>query len=730
MVVHGQSLRGKSSDELQRMLRAGKADSNRILVLLELGRTYLRQHHSDKKEQTMDTAISIFHRAMLLSDSLRQDSLKNESILLTGEAWFFRYKEQEGKKLFFKVADTYRIRGDLDKEASAWLRLGRKMNWFDGSQCEAIDYFEKSIYLYHLASSHEHEVNARQFFAEYLFKINRFSQAEQQLLTAIEQAKLTGVKKVASVYFLLSAINRYQAAFDKSLLYATKCIEAVKAEADTVSADQYYGELALVYDELNRVEESATWYHNALNKRVEGNGDPVDIFRTAGFLIRQWKKMGKSAEALQLMNNLVVTCPARSLMAKATIAQNFAYCFEGLQKYKEAEKYFLEMELAYRNTHVQDEFVAIGNMDIARFYQNRHEFGKMHTYLDSAMQYQPIMPLSNKRELFHLLFTADSALGNYQAAVNNLRTYQVLNDSISNERKSRQIEYLAMQFQTTEKEQSIILLEKEKKLQQTRLEKEQHTRSWILGAVVLMLVIIALLINYLLLKQRTNSKLTAQQNEIEKKNETLQHLVEEKEWLVREIHHRVKNNFHIVQGLLGTQSGYLKSEEAINALTDSRHRIQAMSIMHQKLYQSEDLSSINTAEYVHEIISHLRSSFHTRQSIQFKLDIDAIQLDSSYCIPIGLILNEAITNAIKYAFPDERPGQISISLKHNHTHAIVNISDNGIGLPAGFNIDDPNTMGMRLMNGLAQDLEGELKITNDHGTTITLEFAYDGMAVR
>ncbi|MCG2613473.1 sensor histidine kinase [Terrimonas sp. NA20] len=726
--VHGQSARVRSADELRRMLRDSRPDSNRILLLHDLGRIYLRQNHSDHKEQTMDTAIEIFNRAALLSDSIHADHFRNESMLLAGQAWFLKDNEREGKRLFFEVADTLHAQGLFEKEARVWLKLGRTMNWFTGGDCETVDYFEKSISLYKLANNREKAADARQFLAEYLFKLNRSAEAEDELLKAIGEAKQAGHRKVSGMYFLLSVINRYRAAFDKSLLYATKCIEIAKAEGDSVFADLYYGELALVYDELDRVDESAFWYQNALNKRVERKGDAVDIFRTAGFLIRQWKKSGKSAQALELMNRLVKICPANSLMAKATIAQNFANCFDGLARYSEAERYYLEMIRDYRKTQVLDEFVAIGSMDIARFYQKRHEFGRMHAYLDSAMIYQPILAVSKKRELFHLLFTADSALGNYQAAMHALRTYQTLNDSISNERKSRQIEYLNMQFNIAEKEQSIILLEKEKKLQQNKLEKEQHTRSWILGAVVLMVVIIGLLINYLLLKQRTNKTLTSQQNEIEKKNETLQHLVEEKEWLVREIHHRVKNNFHIVQGLLGTQSGYLKSGEAINALTDSRHRIQAMSIMHQKLYQSENLSSVNTAEYVHEIISHLRSSFQTRQSIQFQLDVDAIQLDTSYCIPIGLILNETITNSIKYAFPDGQPGQISITLKHNHTHVVVNISDNGAGLPAGFNINNPDTMGMRLINGLTQDLDGEVKIVSDQGTTVTLEFAYDTKA--
>lgn len=706
------------------MISESRADSNRILLLFALGRNYLKQIHSDHKQQTMDTAIGIFLQAMLLSDTLQHRNYYLQSLLLQGEAWFVKDNEREGKNIFFKVADTYRDSRELEQEAATYLRLARNINWFHGSECEIPDYFQKSIYLFHLASKPEQEGKALQFYGEFFLKQGKYPAAEEQLLKAIDLLQKAGVKKVADTYFLLSAMNRYQAAFDKSLFYATKCIETVNAENDTTYLDLYYGELGLVYDELNRVEESAAWYQKALNKRVDRNGDPVDIFRTAAFLIRQWKKTGKSKQALDLMNELVEKFPPRSSLARAAVAQDFALCLDGLQRYGEAERRLLEMTRQYHASNIKDEFVMFGMMDLARFYLQQHEFEKGRLYLDSVKRSPKVTPMSVGKDLYHLMFIADSALGNYKAAIDDLHTYQFLSDSIYNERKSRQIEFLTMQFRTAEKEQSIILLEKEKKIQQNQLEKEQHTRSWILGAVALMLVIIGLLTNYLLLKQKTNKKLTAQQNEIEKKNEALQRLVEEKEWLVKEIHHRVKNNFHIVQGLLGTQSRYLKSEEAINALADSRHRIQAMSIMHQKLYQSEDMSSVNISEYIHELISHLRSSFHTRQSIQFRLDIDPVQLNASYCIPIGLILNEAITNSIKYAFPDERAGQVSISLKRDQTSIVVTISDNGIGLPAGFDINNPHTMGLRLMNGLSQDLEGELRIINDKGATIIVEFEY------
>ncbi|HEX6432412.1 MAG TPA: sensor histidine kinase, partial [Niastella sp.] len=361
-----------------------------------------------------------------------------------------------------------------------------------------------------------------------------------------------------------------------------------------------------------------------------------------------------------------------------------------------------------------------------RFYLQRGQFKKAHTYLDSALVNRADDRLIDQSELFKMLFTADSALGNYSAAIKNLQHYQFLNDSLYNERKSRQIEELTIQYETEKKEQSIRLLEKDKRLQQIELTQMKNTKSWILGVAILLIVMVGLLINYSRLKQRTNKKLQVQQKQIEKKNNSLQHLVAEKEWLVKEIHHRVKNNFHIVMGLLGTQSAYLQGAEAKEAVRESRQRIQAMSLVHQKLYQSDNLSAINMPDYIHELVDFLKDSFHTGYKVQFNLQIDPVKLHVSHCIPLGLILNEAITNSLKHAFPDKIEGIITISLKRTlQNHFLLSIKDNGVGLPAAFDSNNQASMGMKLMRGLSGDIDATFQVNNNNGTEIVLDFIGD-----
>ena len=179
----------------------------------------------------------------------------------------------------------------------------------------------------------------------------------------------------------------------------------------------------------------------------------------------------------------------------------------------------------------------------------------------------------------------------------------------------------------------------------------------------------------------------------------------------------------MVVGLLASQTEFLKNEEAVQAINNSQNRIQAMSLIHQKLYQSESLSIIDMPSYIFELTEYLKDSFEIRNTIRIILDIDSFNLPLSHSIPIGLIFNEAVTNAIKYAFPNHQNAIITISLKKigNQNYRLI-IHDNGVGLPADFDPYNNPSLGVKLMHGLAADIEGKFLITNLNGTKITLEF--------
>ncbi len=303
----------------------------------------------------------------------------------------------------------------------------------------------------------------------------------------------------------------------------------------------------------------------------------------------------------------------------------------------------------------------------------------------------------------------DSAAGNYLSAIQHLRTYNILNDSIFNETKSKQIAELQIQYETARQEQDIKLLRNESQLERNKLQQARLARNVTLAGIFMLLAIVGLLYNRYRLKQRSNRRLEEQQKEINLKNQSLEELLhekdrllEEKEWLLKEIHHRVKNNLQIVMSLLNYPVCLYENDAALVVIRENQHRVYAMSLIHQKLYQSENVALIDIPVYISELVDYLRSSFDTRH-IRFELDLALVKLDVAQTVPMGLILNEAVTNAIKYAFPGNRGGLIAVTLQQTGSHHLqLIIKDNGVGLPAGMDINETDSLGMSLMQGLKQ----------------------------
>ena len=174
--------------------------------------------------------------------------------------------------------------------------------------------------------------------------------------------------------------------------------------------------------------------------------------------------------------------------------------------------------------------------------------------------------------------------------------------------------------------------------------------------------------------------------------------------------------------LLNTQSKYIKNPEIYSAIRKSQARLFAISLIHQKLYTTENSNLIDMNSYIENLIHYLKESYDEDSRIKYELDVDRIMLQEDQAIPVGLILNEAITNAIKHAFPNNPRPLIKVRMKSQKDRYLLSIQDNGIGLPDG---DSPKTspsMGMTLIKGLSKQLSGTLKIENNNGILIQVLF--------
>ncbi len=206
-----------------------------------------------------------------------------------------------------------------------------------------------------------------------------------------------------------------------------------------------------------------------------------------------------------------------------------------------------------------------------------------------------------------------------------------------------------------------------------------------------------------------------------KAEEQIEESLEEKEVLLKEIHHRVKNNLQIIYSLLNLQTDYVEGEESLNVLKESQNRVKSMAMVHERLYQSPNLKYINFKEYVENLITDLFYSYGIeRGNIKTQLNLEDIKIDIDTAIPCGLIINELVTNSLKYAFPKGK-GILIVEMVQVSDYIKLVVADNGIGLPVDIDLENTETLGLKMVNNLVHQLDGTLELKRTNGTEFTIK---------
>ena len=201
--------------------------------------------------------------------------------------------------------------------------------------------------------------------------------------------------------------------------------------------------------------------------------------------------------------------------------------------------------------------------------------------------------------------------------------------------------------------------------------------------------------------------------------------LKEKDVLLKEIHHRVKNNLQIIISLLNLQTGYIKDEVTLKAVKDGQSRVRSMALVHEKFYQSDELSEIDFAEYIEKLCHFIYQSYGDKTDrIHLQISGDKIGLDMDTAMPCGLLVNEIVSNSYKYAFPNQEKGTIQIDFKKNDNKIILFIQDNGVGFPEEYDLEKSESLGMQLIQALTSQLDGDLVVSRENGTSFKISFPY------
>tara|TARA_R110002051_G_scaffold75791_1_gene137772 strand:- start:2239 stop:4449 length:2211 start_codon:yes stop_codon:yes gene_type:complete len=727
-MVYSQLKQSNQLDDLHLQLKNSETIQKKIDVSIELGSIYLYRPESFKID--MDSATYYFDKAYKLSDSINNYDLKNRINYYLAETNFEEQNFSEAYSLYYKVIDYYKKNNLLKEEAETWLTIANRTRneiSIDNRLFEENNInYNNARNIYKNLGLKIEELGVLKDMADYHLNEGSLNLAERELLFLIEEYKKINYSEIHHTYNLLGIVNRLNGDFNKSIYNGLKSIEYMLKSNDTIYASYFYGNVADSYRELGEVQQSIIWYHKALlnweTNTYLGGGY---LYRYLNYLSKQLVLSHSEKEALDLAIKVSQKIPPESSYQKGSLSRAKATALNALGQYDLAEKEYLNALkwITYDKNSNYLIFVSETNLELGEFYMERKQYNKAKSYIIQSLNVpKGIAAQAKVKDANLMLFTIDSVQGNYLEAIKYFQNYKRINDSIFNITKSRQIEELQIQYETAKKENDIKTLRNENLVQNDKLNKTTGLKNLVFIGLLVFFLISVLLYRSYMSKQKVNRLLVSQKGEIAQQNTSLHELLNEKEWLLKEIHHRVKNNLQIVMSLLNTQSNYIKSKEALSAIRNSQHRLFAISLIHQKLYKTDNTALIDMNSYIKDLANYLMDSFDVRDTIKFDLDIEHILLEEAQSIPVGLILNEAITNSIKYAFPKREKGIISVQMKKVKGSHFIVIKDNGIGLPEGFNVISKSSLGMTLIKGLTNQLDGNFEIKNENGTLIEVIF--------
>lgn len=316
------------------------------------------------------------------------------------------------------------------------------------------------------------------------------------------------------------------------------------------------------------------------------------------------------------------------------------------------------------------------------------------------------------------LGTAHAHTGDFKNAYSAFLKYDQLKDSVFTAEADQRIARLQTEYQVAQKEITI-------QIQQQLISQQKRVQIlFLVGSVLLILVVLILYRTYRN-KLKVNEQLKELNENLALKNSQLDKRNAENELLLREIHHRVKNNLEIVSGLLSLQAAQLDLPAAQAIMQSSQNRVLSMGIIHQKLYQKDNLAAVEMKDYFQNLSESILDSFNESHRIKVHCEMSPIELDVDTAVPIGLIANELLTNALKYAFMKDQAGEIQISLTavDDRGELFFQVRDNGVGKQTNGSTKGTG-FGTELVNLLVQQLNGKLTIESYQGTTVNIYFKH------
>lgn len=528
---------------------------------------------------------------------------------------------------------------------------------------------------------------------------------------------------LSKTYNELGIVFAKQGNFPESLKNSLAALHIYEELKNRILIANAYANIGILYKQQEKYKEALDNYSRSLEILKSENNEDADYSRCCiqNGIGQVYLKQGKYTASLQVLTAALEAAtkfgdPYFDADTNLTIGKNYYF----LANYPKAQQYYAKaLQLFGKIQEKSGEADCYIHIGLCNFKQGIVKEAIVTTNKGLEIG-KEIGQLEWIKNAYNNLSEIYSSEGNYKLAYQNHVLYKQINDSLFNSEKDKKFTQLQMTNDFEDKQQ-IQKIQQQKKdaLLQMEADKQRNTKYIVIGALCFMSLLTLGVYNNLKRNQKQRRIIEEQKAVVESKNEQIRNSLTEKETLLREIHHRVKNNLQIISSLLNIQSQDIKDENVLSSIQEGQSRVQAMSLIHQNLYQSEHINNVNIESYLNELVAYLSTLFiGNSKLISVAIETSGLHFDIDTAIPLGLIVNELVSNAYKYAFDANKEGTIQIIIKPlKNMDYQMEVNNNGKELPADFDASKTKSLGLKLVSILSRQLRGSVKSGSDNGIT-------------
>ena len=730
----------KEKSEILQGIEKAKTDSAKALLLLDLSLSYVLKPGEFAGD--LDTAILLVKQAEEINRRLQNKRIEAKACFVYANALREGGKSEPGKIYIEKSLAIYKTISEPSGMAEAWVELANYYSLYDSGINKKRECFQMALPLFQAVGNKEREADVLRTLGDIdQYQLN-YVQAIKELRASLALYQSIGYKKLGGIYDLLGTVCANLGDYPGAVKYGLLAVKLAEEVQDTtMQMCVFYRRLGIAYAHWNKSEEAIHYAKKAMAIAIKYK----DAYAMEIILLSLTSELSYRKEYEQARGFIRLTEAfqknwkgPRQVLDTCCLDITYAFTYLLEKKYDSARPYVDQLvDLTKRYPRPGQLITRVYNI-VFRYFMATRQYAEADKYASIALSFSAkVNDVSYMAKSHQMKSEVDSALGNLQSALFHARRYKKMTDSLLNVSTSFQFARMQVENEAEKKDANIVLLRQRDQLQRAQLMHTKLITKIVIGSVALLAILVILLYRRYLTKQRLSRNLESKQEEINYKNTQLEYvikekdalliekdgLLKEKEWLIQEIHHRVKNNLQMVINLLDTQAEFLTNPTAIHAIREGRERMQAIAIIHQKLYQMSEGTDVGMRAYAEELVHNIQNSVSDAARIDFHVDITDVYLDISQSVPLGLIMNEAITNALKYAYPQSEKGIVSISLKYSGIQELrLTIADQGAGMPTDIDTTNSNTLGLQLIRLFSEQLDGELDFINDNGLNIHLTF--------